>query len=337
MRIWSLRDERVGSSKQAEALARGLDAAAVVKNVVYGPLIALPNIIRPCGVGVNFSKSDDLLSAGDPPDVVVFAGRRLAGVAIFLKRHFWLKFARRVRLIAILNPNWGFRNFDLVILPLHDRHGFSGNRSNVVYINGSLCDSRIPPIDQLRAHWGEKLEARRPPFFSLLVGGDTRQCKINPTKLGSMVRKVSSYVAGRGGTLLVSSSRRTGAACLGEVKKSLDCDSLIYEWQDGGDRPNPYYLFIEKSAMVFITGDSIAMISEVATLGKPIYVLYLAEEFAGLKQERFCRNLVDLGVIRIIGPDSGSLEEFSNNRPLNELERVLELVRDNILGHATAL
>ncbi|MDR1494666.1 MAG: mitochondrial fission ELM1 family protein [Rickettsiales bacterium] len=327
----------MGSSKQAKALARALGGSVTIKNIVYNPFIHLPNIIKPYRIGVNFKESSNLLSGQEAPDIIIFGGRRLAGIGIFLRKHFESKFNKKVWLIAILDPNYDFKSFDFVILPLHDKINFRRNRDNVVYINGSLCDPRISVADSVRDYWNKKLENARTPFFSLMIGGNVRQRKMDPLKLGSMVRKVSAYVAKKKGTLLVSSSRRTGAACLEETRKSLDCDHYIYEWAENSCVPNPYYLFVEKSSAVFITGDSISMVSEVATMGRPTYILYVPEEFAGLKQERFCKSLEEAGLAKKISPNSGPIEEFQDNRSLNELERLSELIKNNILGHAAAL
>ncbi|MDR2777582.1 MAG: mitochondrial fission ELM1 family protein [Rickettsiales bacterium] len=326
----------MGSSKQAEVLARALGGNVVVKNVIYNPLICLPNLVRPCGVGINFKKSDSLLSGVEAPDVIVSAGRRLAGATIFLRRYFESKFSRRVKIVTILNPNYNFRNFDLVILPLHDRVRHRIRDKNVLYINGSLCGPEIPVARSVRDHWEGGLESSRAPFFSLMIGGDTKGCRIDPVKLGLVVRKISNYTDDRGGTLLVSTSRRTSETCLREAKKWLRCDHHIYEWAENSTIPNPYYLFIEKSNLVFITGDSISMISEVIAMGRPSYV-YMPDEFQGTKQENFCKNLFDTGMARRIDQSDSVVEEFVNNIAPNELENVSKFVKNNILGYAPTL
>jgi mitochondrial fission protein ELM1 len=336
LQIWALRDDRVGSSKQAEALARKLGGTVTSRRVVYNALIHLPNLVKPYATGINFKKSDELRSPVEPPDLIVSAGRRPAGVAIFLRRYFLAKFNKKVKLITILNPNYNFKNFDLVVLPLHDRMRHRINRENVLYINGSLCSPEIPVTAEARNHWDRVLERAKPPFFSLMIGGDVKRHRMDPLKFGLMVRKVSSYVLDRGGTLLLSTSRRTSAACLEETRRWLSCDYFLYDWVEKDSLPNPYYLFLERSSMVFVTGDSISMISEIVTTGKPTY-LYMPEELRGTKQESFCRALFNLGVAREIDQGEEDMEEFSCGQPLDELGKVSQFIKNNILDNAAAL
>jgi mitochondrial fission protein ELM1 len=303
-------------------------------------MIFVPNIIRPLGVGINFKKSDNLvsISAEDVPDVIVSAGRRSAGVALFLKKYFMLKFARKVKLITILNPNYSFKNFDLVILPMHDiasKERKNTRGGNVMYINGSLCEDTIKIPDSVRNYWQDKF-AGNGPFFSLIVGGNTKNGKIDPHKFAMIVEKLSNYTGDRDGTLLVSTSRRTSAECLGEIGNHLKCRHHIYDWSAPYSIPNPYYLFIEKSSIVFLTGDSISMISEIFTVNKPAYV-YMPYELTGKKHSRFLRDLLELGVIREIKLETDKIEEFKSPSVLNELRRVTEFIKNNILNHVDSI
>ncbi|MDR2781423.1 MAG: mitochondrial fission ELM1 family protein [Holosporaceae bacterium] len=334
--IWSLEDGKVGSSKQAGSLARALDSAAVTKKIVYTPLIGIPNLIRPLWVGIDFKNSDNIVSvaAEEVPEVLVFAGRRSAGAALFLKKYFLSKFGKKVKLIAILNPNYNFKHFDLVILPMHDVASGKGKTGgNVMYINGSLCNAILPPLDSVEDYWNNELNGSEEPFFSLMVGGDTKNSRIDPVKFGIILEKISGYVIGRNGTLLVSTSRRTSFACLEEIKEHLRCHHHLYEWSVDSHIPNPYYLFIKRSSMVFLTGDSISMVSEVATIGKPIYV-YMPSELSGKKHIRFLKNLVESGIAREIEADTNTIEKFGSSETLNELDRVSRFVKNNILNNA---
>ncbi|MDR1425475.1 MAG: mitochondrial fission ELM1 family protein [Rickettsiales bacterium] len=329
MQIWVLRDNKIGSNRQAEVLAKALGSNVTNKNIVYNMFMCLPNVIRPWKLGINFKKSDNLLSDNEIPDIIISAGRRLAGVAIFLKKYFKTGLNRKIKLISILNPNCNFRNFDLVILPLHDKARHSNNNGNVIYINGSLCDTEISVTDQVKNYWHKKLEGAKTPFFSLLVGGDVKGHRMDPVKFALMVRKVSNYVSDMEGTLLLSTSRRTNNLCMEKAKKWLKCDHYLYKWTENDDIPNPYYLFVEKSSIIFITGDSISMISETVTAGKSTYV-YMPSELGGTKQESFCKNLFEKDMAREIDQSENIIEEFKGDEPLNELKNVLKFIENNV-------
>ncbi|GHU26584.1 hypothetical protein FACS1894152_1500 [Bacilli bacterium] len=327
--IWSLKDERVGSSKQAEFLAKSLGGCDVmVKNVVYNILIGIPNIIRPCKVGINFKKSDELLNQ-NPPDIIIFGGRRLAGLAVYLKKYFLSQFNKNVKLICILNPNYSFKHFDLVLLPVHD--GIEQNKyGNIMHINGSLCDASVHETELEKTCWNQKLENVNEPFFSLMIGGDTKNKKISPENFGLVVKQISEYVQSVGGTLLISTSRRTGSSCLEETLANLKCNYFIYNWATDSDVPNPYYFFIRKSSMVFLTGDSIAMMSEVATMNRPMYI-YMPDELCGKKHIKFCNYLITTGIARQIELSGAKIEQFEMATKLNELEKVSEFIKKQFL------
>jgi mitochondrial fission protein ELM1 len=331
--IWSLKDSRVGSSKQAESSAKALGGDKVLaKNVVYNWLMGIPNAIRPLGFGVDFKKSDKLILREDSdeavPDIVIFAGRRLAGLAIYLKKYFLSAFGKRVVLLAILNPNCSFKHFDFVILPKHD--GIKKDKyNNIIRVNGSLCDASAEAPNSTEDYWNRKIGAAGGPFFSLLVGGDSRGRKIELKKFGLVVKKISDYVDSVNGALLISASRRTSSECMDKIKENISCRNYAYEWDARNDAPNPYYFFIKKSAMVFLTGDSISMMSEVASKNKPIYA-YMPAELLRRKHVEFCNYLVDVGIARIIDEGTSKIENFESAGVLDELDRISKFIKANL-------
>jgi mitochondrial fission protein ELM1 len=317
MRVCGLIDARVGSSKQTISLAEELNAEAVLKNISYNSLIKIPNFLRPKKVGIDFTNSDDLTVkvANDTPDIIVFAGRRLAGLALYLKKNFLKHFNKDVKLISILNPNYSFKNFFCVILPKHD--GVRGE--NVLSIRGALCKFDFEKIEQERVFWRGKLAGFNTPYISLMIGGDTKDKKFNSEKLGIMVGNLSKKVKEIGGTLLVSSSRRTSQECVGEIEKNLNCENYFFKWTVNTEL-NPYYGFLTLSDVVVITGESISMICEALTLKKSVLV-YRPNESLSLKHREFCEDLVKDGLVGEVDCQVKKLDILLP-KGINELERV---------------
>ena len=85
---------------------------------------------------------------------------------------------------------------------------------------------------------------------------------------------------------------------------------------------NPYYAFISLSDVVFLTADSISMIAEITTIGKPIYA-YKPQELLEEKHSKFCNLLINKNIIREIqvGDNIENISTFQFEKP-NELEYI---------------
>ncbi|MDR2760274.1 MAG: mitochondrial fission ELM1 family protein [Rickettsiales bacterium] len=308
---------RVGSSKQTRSLGRALGGDVAFKNVEYTSLIKIPNILKFKKTGIDFKKSDDfrVSDADEAPDAIIFSGRRLAGLALHLKEQFRRQFGKNVKLISILNPNYPFKNFLCVILPVHD--GKTGG--NIVNIHGSLCEVDQKKLDQERNFWGEKLKERKKPYVSFMIGGDTKNKKFDDVKLGNLTKGLSEKIKEMGGTLLISSSRRTSPECVKAVENNLRCDNYFFKW-DAATALNPYYGFLTLSDIIVVTGDSISMICESLIMKKSIFV-YRPKESLEQKHQDFCSGLMEKKLIREIKLGEEKVEIF-NSDGLNELERV---------------
>lgn len=328
MKIWVLKDEKIGSSKQSEFLAKSLGNNITIKNIVYNSLIAIPNKIKPYKYGINFHKSCDLIYDKEIPDIIIFAGRRLAGLAIYLKHLFQKKNKKDVRLISILNPRYSFKNFDYIILPSHDN--IKNNRyNNIITVDGSLCGKKIDIDKTEKEYWNPILEKCKKPFFTWIIGGDSKRKKMNPENIGLITKKISKFVENKDGTLLITTSRRTSYSCLKEIERNIFCDNCLYNWNNNYNTPNPYNTFITIGEIAFITGDSISMISETATIGKPIYI-YIPTESLKKKHLRFCENIIKRGNAKEININMENFEKFIIVNEINELDHVAIKIKNDM-------
>jgi mitochondrial fission protein ELM1 len=317
MKIWGLIDSRVGSDKQTISLAKALDDKAELKKVEYTCLIAIPNILRPKRLGINFKNSDALVakSIDEIPDLIVFCGRRLAGLALYLKKIFLKNFEKEVKVISILNPNYPLNKFYRVILPLHDNK----KADNVLTILGALCEPNENKIKEEEAFWRKELNNFKRPYVAFMVGGDTKNRKLNGEKLGRLTSNLSDKIKKIGGTLLASSSRRTNKNCLGEIENNLNCDNYFFKWEKNSQL-NPYYGFLALSDLVVITGESVSMICEALTLKKSV-LIYMPDELLDVKHRNFCKDLIRKKLAAEIKLDEENLEKIETNG-INELERI---------------
>ena len=321
MKIWVLKDFKVGSSKQAEFLAKSFTDDVVIKNIEYTKYIKIPNIIKPLKLGINFKKSDDVLNDNNYPDIIIFSGRRLAGLSIYLKKYIYKKSKKTIKLISILNPNYSFKYFDFVVLPTHDKI-VKDKYNNIITFDGSLCINNLSEKQKDVDFWTEKLKDYNKPFYSLMVGGNTKKGKLNIENFKKILELISKFVKQNNGTLLISTSRRTPQHCIDILTKTnINCEYYLYKFGETSVI-NPYYAFIGLSDIVFLTADSISMIAEIATIGKPIYA-YKPQELLEEKHNKFCNLLINKKIIREIQIENNinDINVFQFDKP-NELEYV---------------
>ncbi len=331
MKVWALKDFRIGSSKQTDFLAKKLSNDVIEKNIEYTKLIAIPNCIKPYKMGIDFEESDDLLNLKEDeyPDIIIFAGRRLAGIAIYLKKYIFKKFKKEIKIISILNPNYSFKNFDFVLLPQHDEI-IKDKYNNILKFEGSLCNPDITAIidEKTKDFWEDKLKNYKKPYYFFVVGGNTKNKKFNIVKFAELVKKISNFVKKQNGTLLISTSRRTTDNYIKVIEKNLNCSYYLYKWGKSAFL-NPYYYFVKEGEISFVTGDSISMITEIITIGKPVYV-YMPEESLEEKHISFCNSILDKNLIKKIELSKGDNFEKFKSKPLNELDRLANHIKSNL-------
>jgi mitochondrial fission protein ELM1 len=131
---------------------------------------------------------------------------------------------------------------------------------------------------------------------------------------------VARIAASRGGSVLATTSRRTGpeateaiGAGLGRVLHQL------YRWGEPGE--NPYTGFLALADAIVVTADSIGMLSEACATAAPVFVA--APELAGPRQKRLIAGLIQAGHARHLGR---GLAEWKRT-PLDEAGRAALEVR----------
>jgi hypothetical protein len=107
----------------------------------------------------------------------------------------------------------------------------------------------------------------------VLVGGPVRAEGMPPASAA----KLGARVAGFAGSVLASTSRRTGAPATDALAATLaGVPHRLYRWGDDG--PNPLLGFLAWADTVVVTGDSVSMISEALMTAAPILIAATGDE-----------------------------------------------------------
>lgn len=328
MIVWALVDDKIGGNNQSIAIAERLSHYYVVKKIVYNSFIRFPNLIRrDTLIGVNRKQSSDIKQ--ELPDIVVCAGRRLSSVALNIKK----RSHNRTFVINIMKPDLPYDKFDLVLLPIHDNIPEKYlKQKNIVETHGSLTVVNTKRISDEKEKWTEFFEHYKRPLISLIVGGDTKSSRYNAKEFGEMVLNLTNIVNKTSASLLITTSRRTNSECINELRQKSNCDHYMYDYKWENDSRNimksqlgnPYYAFLGLSDILIVTGDSMSMLSEACSTGKPTYV-YMPKKCLSEKHFNFCTELLKHGYIREFDKNVDFLQQY-DYKPLNEIDRVINII-----------
>lgn len=195
------------------------------------------------------------------PDLVICCGRRADKVAFWIKRQS----GGRTKIVSIGRARLSVALYDLLIAPPE----FAlPERANVVHI----------PLPMARRQHKRDTAVNRAnvpvpkPWFTILLGGEVKQFAASERVLVEAARRAQMAAAKHGGTVVISTSRRTPRTLLAAVERVLD-RPYIYRWSATGTAENPYETLLLESAALFVTADSVSMVLDGCGSGTPTYVI----------------------------------------------------------------
>ncbi|MEZ5931750.1 MAG: mitochondrial fission ELM1 family protein [Alphaproteobacteria bacterium] len=287
-----LADDRPGNVNQALGLAEALGEPFTVKTVGYGQLARLPNWLLPANLtGLTPATRETLVPPW--PDVIIGAGRRTARVGRWVKRRH-----PAVRLVQLMWPG-SSEGFDLIAVPEHDRVP-----ADPVVMRTLGPPHRLTPerLRQSARQIEPQLVGLPRPYITCLVGGTSKHVSFTPEDARSLIAGAKALAVKRGGSLLVTTSRRTGKACGTALAEALGdapaCPYWLYRWRPEGD--NPYLGMLASADALVVSADSASMCAEACAAGRPVF---LHEPKAGTP-EKFAmlhKRLREHGCLRPLG------------------------------------
>jgi uncharacterized protein len=300
---WILTDGRTGTENNARGLAEALGLAYEVKPVsLRQPWKTLSPWLR---LGLKYAFNGHSLTP-PWPDVLITAGRTPAVGSLYIGQQS----PGSVR-VHITNPGVSPQLFDLVVAPAHDRLG----GENVLNTVGALHRVTADKLAEAAKVWQPKFEHLPRPWHAVLLGGNTSDYQLTPELAAQFIQSIKA----QGGSVLVTASRRTSESARAALAKTAD-----YLWDGQGD--NPYFGLLALADNLFVTADSISMLSEAASIGKPTYLLPLAGHAA--KHERFHQAMFAGGFLTLF---SGQLTAAKPQR-LDDIGKAATRVRELLIA-----
>lgn len=240
------------------------------------------------------------------PDLLLTSGRKSIAAARFIKKQS----QGHTVSVHIQDPKCAPSDFDLIAVPAHDALRSANtivttaapNRINKKRIE-TACLSSDLPIKKGKT------------VISVLIGGASKAYKFTL----SDAERIADQLIQLDAFIILTCSRRTAP----EVKDMLASRLPPlghFVWDGSGQ--NPYPAMLGQADFVLATADSVSMISESCTAGKPTYIIPLN---GGTKRiQAFHNLLLQQGRLRIF---NGTMLETYEFEPLNDAKLVAEAIK----------
>jgi mitochondrial fission protein ELM1 len=260
--VWVLLGGRTGDNNQLLRLAAALGHPFRTLDLRYNALHLLPP--RLLGASLTSLEPNSRKLVAQPwPRVVLGIGHRSAPVALAIRALS----GGTSKLVRLGNPRLDPGRFDLVITTPQYRIPAAPNVLRLAV--GISTAAEVEPSPE-ESEWLGKL-AR--PHRLLLLGGDTFMWKLGAGE----VLPALSLLTAKPGSVLAVGSGRSSKAMLEAVAAALagSGDAFV-----GGRSPR-YPVLIEDADEIYVTADSVAMISDAIASGKPVGLIEPSTSVSG--------------------------------------------------------
>lgn len=300
---WVLTEGHIGMENQALGLAEALGLDPTIKRLwPRAPWRFLPPRLWPVPLHAPGPKGDPL--APPWPDLLISCGKRATAPALAIRRAS----GGRTFAVHISDPRMPPARFDLLVVAAHD----PPRGDNVVVVRGTVHRVTAVKLEAEARQLEPRLKDLPRPLVAVLIGGSNRKHKVRGEAMERLADQLAALCRGAGAGLLITASRRTGASNEAILRGRLA--GLPAEiWDGAGD--NPYFGYLGLADAIVVSADSVSMVSEACSTGKPVHVARLATMSRRL--EAFHAGLERDGLTR---PFSGALQDWRYD-PLHDTGR----------------
>jgi mitochondrial fission protein ELM1 len=307
---WVLTEGHIGMVNQAVGLAEAMGLTPVVKRLaIRAPWKYLPPRLWLGALDAPGPGGDRLTPPW--PDLVISCGKRAVAPALAVKRAS----GGRTLAVHIQNPPVDPARFDLVVAPEHD--GLSG--PNVFVTRAAVHRVTPQKLAEAAQRFAPALAHLPRPLVAVLIGGSNGRHRLTPEVMARVADQLAALARDHGIGLAVTPSRRTGAENEAILRDRLKGLAAVI-WDGRGD--NPYFGYLGLADAVVVTADSVSMVSEAISTGKPVYVVDLPG--ASRRIDRFHETLRQAGIARRF---EGRIESWSYAPPDDTARAAAEVWR----------
>lgn len=321
-KILILKDERAGHTNQSEAIVQEFKRiqqtegneyefefktvdvqfkSAFHKKLFY--LFAF--LLRPHAQGrlnlLTFFLSPQLAGSlqEEFADIIISTGSSLAPLNLLLKEE------NQAKSIVVMKPSFPYsvNQFDLSILPMHDRVA----KKATAVIRTLIAPNQVSEEAIQKAR--ERLSAYFPPKnghkrLGIFIGGESKSYRFNTEEFKKWVSELKECTKKLNYELLITTSRRTN----GEISKNLkqefstEPSTKLLVIANESNLDQVTYGMLADCDVAVITEDSVSMISEAISAGKPVLVLQIGNGKLPKKHQQFHRLLAEQELVQLVSP-----------------------------------
>ncbi|MFH0839010.1 MAG: ELM1/GtrOC1 family putative glycosyltransferase [Candidatus Omnitrophota bacterium] len=232
-------------------------------------------------------------------DIIISCGSSLASLNVALKRE------NNAKSIVLMKPPFvRLKNFDLAIIPEHDRPPKGPNIISTT-VSPNLIDDGY--VKEHSVKLINKLTQNKPIKIGVLLGGKSKRGYLGKALIETVLEELKAVSLRLDASLLVTTSRRTPPEIEHLLEKELtvfgNCGILVIANKD--NPPETVGGILGLSTVIVLSGDSISMISEAVHTGKPVIVFEINKKKAlwrRYKEEILIDKLSRQGLISFIKP-----------------------------------
>ncbi|CAL1360472.1 unnamed protein product [Linum trigynum] len=273
----------------------------------------------------------------DGPLLIVASGRDTIPVASSIRRLA----PENVFVVQIQHPRTRLNRFDLVITPQHDYYPLTpqGQKQvpwflrrwitpreppdkHVVLTVGALHQVDPAALRIAASVWHEELQSLPKPLLVVNVGGPTGNCRYGADLAMQLIDMLHNVLSSCG-SVRISFSRRTPEKVVELLVKAFSANPKVCIWDGQGSNPHMGHLACADAFV--ITADSVSMLSEACSTGKPVYVI--GAERCKWKFADFQERLQKLGMVRPFTGEEDMSETWSY-APLNDTAEAAKKVTE---------
>jgi mitochondrial fission protein ELM1 len=287
---WVITNGTAGTVSQALGLALSIGFKNIVQKVFKAKFSfsLFPPIAHIFLKSFLLSDSDRLEAPW--PDVVIGCGRRVIPFLLYIKKAS----CEKTFCIYVQDPRISSKYFDIVIKMHHDP--IEG--PNVISTDFSLNLITKEKLSKEVKDSSKLFSKFSKPYYTIAVGGDTKRSKMNKRSIEALLDNIRSIIKLCHGSVFISTSRRTPDFVIKALVNEVEKNKKLYLTRPDSKEKNLYFAMLGLADKIFVTNDSVNMISEACASGKPVYVVPLFDMPLG-RTKKFFNILLQNKLIKI--------------------------------------
>ena len=287
LQCWVITEGMAGTENQCLGVAEALGAEPVVKRInLRGPW----KILSPY-IGLECAGTFEPALNGPWPDLLLASGRKSIAASRYIKR----KSGGKTFTVQIQDPRISPVQFDLVAVPYHD----PTRGDNVVVTHAAPNRVTDLKLTKARNDFAPLFAMMPSPHIAVMIGGNSKAHTMSEQGM----EKLGAQLSNLPGSLMITASRRTNDAQKEAFLRGLG-DRAHFFWDGAGE--NPYFGMLAWADAILVTADSVSMLGDAATTGKPVYMIPM--DGGTMRFDKFHQHLQTIGAVR---PFMGHLEHWT--------------------------